>query len=458
MKHYSYTYDIAVIGAGPSGLAAAIVAARAGKKVILLEKNGYLGGNMAIGLPPLGFLDENGTQIIAGFGQEFIDRLQERGQSYGHRYCPKHNSTSNMDAEGVKILAIEMCREAGVDIILHCETQKVEVENGEIKSITMYGKCNEIVITADIYIDCTGDGDVAYLAGCSYNMGRNGGELMAPTVMCTLENVDNTKLFDYIEEHPEEMIYGAGSLIDTKPGYDADYFRASPNHIFVGMTKLFERLGKEGTLPVNRQSMIIINGLNPGQVYVNTTRLLDVDATDILDLTRAELDGQTQLKPLVEMFRAHVPGFENCYISSICPNLGVRETRRFKGIRCVNVDEAMAGEIPEDTVVLSGYKLDIHSGKNNTTLFKTVTRPFGVPYGTMVSAEISNLMFSGRCISVDESVIGSTRIMSVCMCLGQAAAIGACMALDGGVTPGEIDVSKLRETLLSQGAILDMPE
>ena len=118
----------------------------------------------------------------------------------------------------------------------------------------------------------------------------------------------------------------------------------------------------------------------------------------------------------------------------------------------------MAGEIPEDTVVLSGYKLDIHSGKNNTTLFKTVTRPFGVPYGTMVSAEISNLMFAGRNISVDESVIGSTRIMSVCMCLGQAAAIGACMALDGDVTPGEIDVAKLRETLLTQNAILEMPE
>ena len=110
MKHYSYTYDIVVIGAGPAGLASAIVAARAGKKVILLEKNGYLGGNLSIGLPPLGFLDENGTKIIAGFGEEFINRLQERGQSYGHRYCPKHNSTSNIDAEGVKILAIEMCR------------------------------------------------------------------------------------------------------------------------------------------------------------------------------------------------------------------------------------------------------------------------------------------------------------------------------------------------------------
>ena len=118
----------------------------------------------------------------------------------------------------------------------------------------------------------------------------------------------------------------------------------------------------------------------------------------------------------------------------------------------------MAGEIPEDTLVLSGFKLDIHSGKNNTTLFKTVTRPFGVPYGTMVSAEISNLMFAGRNICVDESVIGSTRIMSVCMCLGQAAAIGASMAIDEGKTPAEIDVAKLREVLLAQNAILDMPE
>lgn len=457
MKHYQYHYDIAVFGGGPAGLAAAITAARAGKKTILLEKNGYLGGNLATGLPPLGFLDEHGRQCIAGFGQEFVDRLVERGQCYGHRYCPKHNSISNMDAEGVKILAIDMCREAGVDILLHCQTQKVEVENRKIKSVTMYGKCNEIVITADIYIDCTGDGDVGYLAGCSYDMGRDGTHvLMPPTVMCTMENVDNTKLFDYIEQHPEEVVFS--ETIDQKPGYDAAYFKASPNHIFVGMTVLFKRLREEGKLPVNRESMIVINGLHPGQVYINSTRLLETDATDILDLTRAELDGQTQLPKLAEIFREYVPGFDNCYISSVCSNLGVRETRRLKGIRCMTVEEATSGLVPEDSICLSGYKMDIHNGKNCTTWFKTIDEPFGVPYGTLVSAEVDNLMFAGRCASVDAYVIGSTRVMTVCMSMGQAAAVGAAMAIDHGTKPADVDVKIVRQELRKQNVILEMPK
>lgn len=455
MNYYDYTYDIAVFGAGPAGLAAAITAARQGKKVILLEKNGYLGGNLATGLPPLGFLDEHGNQCIAGFGQELIDRLKARGQSYGHRVCPKHNSISNLHADGLKVLAIEMCQEAGVDILLHCETQSVDVENGAVKRVRLYGKCNEITITARVYIDCTGDGDVAYLAGCSYEKGQPGtGVLQPPTVMFTLENVDNTKLFDYIEKHPEEMIFS--KTIDQKPGYDAAYFRASPNHIFVGMTVLFKRLKEEGKLPVNRESMICINGLNPGEVYINSTRLLNVDATDIRDLTRAELEGQTQIPKLIEIFREYVPGFENCWLSSICPNLGVRETRRFRGLRRIEAQQALDGLVPEDTIALSGYKMDIHNGTNCTTVFQTIDKPFGVPYGCLVSSEVGNLMFAGRCASTDARVIGSTRVMSVCMSMGQAAGVGAALAVDQGCLPGAVDVQTIRTILLEQGAILSM--
>lgn len=456
MNRYRYSYEIAVVGGGPAGLAAAITAARAGKRVILLEKNGFLGGNLTIGIPPLGFLDENGNQCIAGFGEELINRLKERGGSYGHRYCPKHNSVSNIDTEAVKILAVEMCREAGVDVLLHLETHSVEVADGRIQSITLYGKCNEVTVAADVFIDCTGDGDLAYLAGCSYEKGRDEShELMPPTVMCTIEGVDDQKLFAHVAEHPEEM-RPMCATIDTKPGYDAAYFQADPNYVFVGMTQLFDRLKQEGKCPVERGNMIVINGLHRGQMYVNTTRLLHVDATDILDLSRAEMEGQLQLKKLVEVFREYVPGFENCYISSIAPNLGVRETRRFAGIRTVTYEDAMAALVPEDTICLSGYKIDIHHDGENATLFRKVDRPFGVPYGALISRDVSNLLFAGRCISVDAYVIGSVRVMSCCMAMGQAAGLGASMALDGHKTPAEVDIVALRAELQKQNAILSM--
>ena len=260
MKNYELSYEIAVIGAGPAGLSAAITAARAGRKVLLLEKNGYLGGNAVLGLPLLGFLDLDGRRIVGGIAQEYTDRLAKRGQCRGHRVCPKHNSVTNIDPEGFKTLAIEMCKEAGVDVILHVEVCDVQTENGAIQYVELYGKGNKIKVSADVYIDCTGDGDVAYLAGCSYEAGAEGtGVLQPPTVMYTLENVDTKQLFDYIEAHPEEMTYSA--TIDHRPGYDADYFRADLNHVFVGLRQTFSRLRAEGKCPVDRETLIYIKGV-----------------------------------------------------------------------------------------------------------------------------------------------------------------------------------------------------
>ena len=133
MKKLSYEYDVAVVGGGPAGLSASINAAREGKKVILLERSSFLGGAMAIGLSPLGFLDQAGEKCIAGFGEEFIEKLRARGDSYGTRICPKHNSVTVVNAEGVKLLAAEMCLEEGVDVLLHCEVLDVTVKENKIE-------------------------------------------------------------------------------------------------------------------------------------------------------------------------------------------------------------------------------------------------------------------------------------------------------------------------------------
>lgn len=456
MKKYTCQYDIAVIGGGPAGLATAITAAREGKKVLLADKNGFLGGNLTIGLPLLGFLDEHENQCISGFAEELVKRLQERNACYGIRPCPKHNSVANVDAEAVKILAFEMCREAGVEVLLHVEAVDAVVEEGKLKQVVLYGKCNRITVSAELFVDCTGDGDVACLAGCSYELGRGENqELMPPTVMCTIEGVNDRALLDYVAEHPDEM-KPMSATIETKPGYDAAYFKASPNYVFVGMTQLWAKLKEQGICPVDRGNIILINGVHEGQMYVNTTRLLNVDGTDIYDLTRGEMEGHTQLYKLIDTFRKYVPGFENCYISSIAPNIGIRETRRFKGLACVTLEDALGGVVSDDSICLSGYTIDIHYNNAKGTLFKKLDKPFGIPYGCLVSAELSNLMFAGRCISVDEHVVGSTRVMVCCMAMGQAAGLAAAMAVSEGQTPAQVDVQALRGKLLEQNAILSM--
>ncbi len=453
MRTYQKRADIAVIGAGPAGLSCAITAARGGKRVLLLEKNGYLGGNAVLGLPLLGFLDLDGRRIVGGIAQEYVNRLVRRGQCFGHRTCPKHNSVTNIDPEGFKVLAIEMCREAGVEILLHVEACRVERTGDRIEKVMFYGKGTQVEVQADLFVDCTGDGDVAYLADCSFESGQpESGVLQPPTVMFTLERVDTNKLYDYIEAHPEEMTYSA--TIDHREGYDAAYFRADPNHVFVGLSQTFARLRKEGKCPVERNTLIYINSTKPGEVYVNSTRLLNTDATDLFDLTRAELDGQLQAHALTKMLRENVPGFERAFISSVAPTLGVRETRRFRGIRTLTGPMLLTSQIPEDSIALGAYKIDIHSGTDRNTLFQTVKSPFGIPYGCLVSAERENLMFAGRCASMDAAALASARVMPQCMSMGEAAGVAACMALEAQCRPSEISVSLLREKLLARGAVL----
>ena len=456
MKQHCISCEIAVIGGGPAGIAAAVTAARAGRRVLLIEKNGYLGGAQAIGLSPLGFLDKKGRRCIDGFAGEFMARLAARGDSLGTCVCPKHNSATCVNAEGVKILALELCRESGVEVLLHCETLRVEREGTHIRRVVMYGKCNEVAVEAKIYIDCTGDGDVAYLAGSSYEMGLGEtGVLQPPTVMFTLENVDQEALFAYVETHPEELRYNDEAIYED-PRYTVQHFRDNKSHVFVGLQATFRRWKAEGRLPVERTSFIYINGTHPGEVYINSIRITQTDATDLISLTRAETEGMLQINPLVDLLRAEVPGFADCFVSSIAPSIGVRETRRFAGIKTVTEQDVRSAHVPEDTICLSGYKVDIHSGTGTGLLFSDVEEPFGIPYGALVSRDMDNLLLAGRCISADSFALGSLRVIPTCMAMGQAAGVAACLSNEMDTTVVDVDVQRLRERLIRQGTILSL--
>ncbi len=303
-------YDVCVIGGGPGGIAAALSVARGGAKVLLVEKNGCMGGNLVIGLPLLGYLDKDGRQVTAGIAQELVDALAARNATYGHRWCPLHNSVTLYDHEQLKIILFEKLLEAKVDMLLHTELTRVNVDDGHIDSVTVFGKGWEIEVSAKIFIDGTGDGDLAYMAGARYEKGQdNCGKMQPPTLMCTVRGVELEKLWKFVEDDPEQMVWG--STVEMKEGYNADFFRASPNHVFVGLRKLFGQLREQGELPVDRDTLIYINSLVPGEVHLNCTRHLGVDGSDIIDLTRAEIEGHLQLPKLVECLRKHVPGFEN---------------------------------------------------------------------------------------------------------------------------------------------------
>lgn len=454
-------FDVVVIGAGPGGLSAALSAARNGARVLLVEKNGYLGGNMAIGLPLLGYLDRDGKKVIGGIADEFMKDMAQYKTAYGtaaseHKICPMHNSVTLYDHELFKIVALRKVLKENIEVLFHTDVESVEVENARLKKVILRGKGWRILVKAPVFIDATGDGDVAYLAGASFEKGqKDTGVLQPPTMMFTVAGVDIDKTIDYLAENPDQM--ERSKTIDCANGYDADFFRSDPAFVMVAMRKLVSQLRAEGKMPINRENIIIINSLLPGEVHLNCTRHLGTDGSDVFSVTRAEIEGYLQIEEFTEVLKQYVPGFENCYISQIYPSLGIRESRRFSGIRRLTEKDLVEGHFDEETIGIGSYPVDIHAGDGMSTIFTKIPA-YGIPYGITVSGEIEGLMFAGRCASMDAVAMSSARVMPICMTIGEAAGIGAALAVKQSISPRDVNVAEVRQILLNTNAILSMDE
>lgn len=454
MKLETLQYDVVVVGGGPGGIPAAIAAARHGAKVLLVEKNGYLGGNLTIGLPLLGYLDMYGNQVIRGIAQELIDALTERDACSPHHWCPMHDSVTIYNEEVFKVVAFEKCAEAGVEILLYTQVIDTNVENGHLQSVTLFGKGRRMEVEAKVFIDATGDGDVGYMAGATFELGQKGsGKLQPPTLMCTIEGVDESKVVQYLEDHPEETVLA--STIEVGPGYDASYYRSNPDHhVIVAFRKLFTELKEKGILPVDRDTLISIQTLTPGRINLNCTRHQGINGSDVRDLTKATIDGHIQNLKLIEVLRQYLPGFENARLVRFYPFLGVRESRRFHGIDELTEADLLNGVIDETTIGIGSYIIDIHDGGGASTIVKKVM-PYGIPYGSTVSRDIDNLMFAGRCGSMDAVAMSSLRVMPPLMAMGQGAGVGAALAVKKGVTPGQVTAAEVRQVLRADGVMLE---
>lgn len=454
MRLETLQYDIVVVGGGPGGIPAAIAGARQGVKVLLVEKNGYLGGNLTIGLPLLGYLDKDGNQVVHGIAQELIDALTERGACSPHHWCPMHDSVTIYNDEIFKVVALEKCMEAGVELLLYTQVIDTNVENGFLKSVTLFGKGRRFEVEAKVFIDATGDGDIGYLAGATYEVGQKGtGTLQPPTLMCTVDGVDEEKVVAYLEEHPEETVLA--DSVETYPGYNASYYRTNPkHHVMVAFRKKFLELKARGVLPVDRDTLISIQTLTPGRINLNCTRHTGTDGSDVRDLTKATIEGHIQNLKLIEVLREYFPGFENCRLTRFYPFLGVRESRRFHGIARLTEEDLLEGIIDENAIGIGSYIIDIHDGSGNGTVVKKVM-PYGIPYGITISGDIANLMFSGRCASMDAIAMSSLRVMPPLMAMGQGAGVGAAMAVKQGVLPGQVNIQEIRKILRADGAMLE---
>jgi hypothetical protein len=450
LRTNSVEYDVAVIGGGPGGLSAAIAAGRAGARTIIVERSSVLGGAAASGLGILGYLDRSGNKALGGIAQELIDRLIEVGGSPGHFPCPVHNSITPVSPDLVKIVALRMCREAGVDVLFNNELLDVTVEDGAVRAATVYGKLTKTTINADVFIDATGDGDLAYLAGVPHTLGQDGTQVMQPsTLVFTVTGHDLERFFDFLDEHPEEM----GIKEDYAGGYDVDFLRRTRGHCFIGLTARVEKARAAGDFTIPRNQFIYISTASERLLAINTSRVTRINAADPLELSAGLETGYQQILEIVEFMR-RVPGFEDVEISQISPALGIRETRHFSGEHRLTMDSLEDDATAELAVAQSAYNIDIHSGTGDGIDLSVIEKPFGIPYGCLVPLGVDGLLLSGRTISVDSTVFASARVMGVCLAVGEAAGTAAAMALRDRSSVRDVDVQQLRNRLRENGGLL----
>ncbi len=436
--------DVLVVGGGPSGIMAALAAARGRASVTLVERRSFVGGNLTIGLPILGFLSQKGEQIIRGLPQQFIDRLAAVGAATGHQPCPLHVSITLIDPDAARLAALRMLAEAGVEIILDAFCADALMDGDHLRGIIIESKSGREAILAEVTVDCTGDADVAFRAGVPCEKGNEQGAMQPPTLMFCMAGVNTDALRRCLASDPES--------------YDVDhippqYFADNRRFIVVGLRKLIARARAQGlAIPTDRT--ILITGIREGEVWVNMTRVKGVDGTDHLSLSRGEIEAAAQVEPIRQYLTSYVAGFADAHVSRVAPFLGIRETRRIVGNYVMTREDILGCRRFDDAIAMGSYPVDLHSPTDEDCTLEWCGDCYDIPYRSLVPRRIDNLLVAGRCISATHEAHAAIRVMSTCMAMGEAAGAAAAMACEEQIMPSVIDVARLRKELYESGACL----
>ena len=443
--------DVLVAGGGPAGCAAAVAAARQGLKVLLVERQTVLGGTATAGMVShwLGGRTPGGRWVVGGLFREFVEKAvacgaailprHPEGKVYQpHAWLPWFIHGIPLDPFRLAAFLERTMREEGVGFLYETDVVGVESDRGEDASITaviLHNKGGFFSVPVGAVVDATGDADVAALAGCPFEVGREGDCLTTPASLTFhLDHVDSAALAAAIER-------------DREPKF----------------RPLIAKLRAQGEWPFPYDIFISVQLLEEDVVMINTSRLTEVDGLNATSRTAAYERGRAEALALLDVFRRHFPGFAAAQLKSVAPMLGIRETRRIVSERTLTVEDVRTGHAFPDTIGFSMYGWDLpdpkrpsvqplvdeSGGKFVNKVAKALATP--IPFGVMVPRGCANLLCPGRAIGVERDVLGPLRVMAPCMAMGEAAGV-AMASLARGVA---VDVGALRETLRANGCLVD---
>ncbi|MDD4514046.1 FAD-dependent oxidoreductase [Massilibacteroides sp.] len=442
--------DVLVVGAGPSGLGAAIAAAKNGAHTMLIEKYGFPGGNLTTSMvnPIFTFHDINGRQVIRGIAGEIVEQMIASKASIGHvtDLTFDNASMTPFDPERTKVILFDMLEEAGVDLLFHTLVTDAEVKDGIIEYVVIENKSGRQAICPKYIIDCSGDADVAAFSNVPFTKGREEDGAMQPaTLYFRVGNIDNTELRKWMKNN-------RNLLKDNPTDEEIDSQKAIA---FLGLHELVDKAIADGDLDSEVAPRILMYELPNNQFSVNSTRLQNVDATNAKDLTQAEILLRKQVLQVHDFLKKKIGGFAQSNIIDTGIQVGTRESRHIKGDYILTEDDILQGTTFNDGIACGTFAIDIHPPKGKQQIFTGSGRVvYEVPYRCLLPKGIDNLLVAGKTISATHTAFGSIRVMATCIATGEGAGTAAALLNRKKQLTREIDIAILKKTLIKNGQYL----
>ncbi len=405
-------YGLIVVGGGISGVCAAVAAGRQGLTVLLIEQAGALGGAISNSLVyPFMRHRTRGTKgILTSAG--LFSEIKKRHAQYG-----------DTSWETYKLVFDDMVTEAGVDVLFHATVTETIAEKRALKGVKVATKGGVMEVFGDFFIDASGDGDLIALSGCEYQLGRESDGYCQPMTTCfRLCNVDVEQFLKEKEELQKKYLEYKEKNIITNP----------------------------------RENLLIFTGVGGGILHFNTTRIVKEDPTDAFGISRAEMGARKQIKVLFDFMKENAKSCKNATLVYVANHIGIRESRKLKGVHVLTEKELMECKDFEDTIALGCYDIDIHNPTGTGTYIYKFKEDeyYKIPYRSLLPKEYDNMLVAGRCLSADHAAHSSVRIIPICANMGEAAGVAAAVAKKDGTNAHTVDVQKVRSILLDGGAVL----
>jgi Dehydrogenases (flavoproteins) len=437
-------FDIVVAGGGTAGVVAAIAAARSGKKVLIVEQFGALGGSASMGLvTPLMNTGIAGNPMCSSISDEINNRMMKSGYCYEDIY----NNKGHFDPVMLRFILEDMAVEAGAGLLYYTFLCGPYMEDGVVKGVVVENKKGRYAIAASRVIDCTGDGDIARRAGVTVDSGNpETGKNQPMSVRYTVSGVNVEKFSDFLRGFGSRHIL---PLVNAAVVWGKN----------LPLEGLFKKALERGDITYEDGVYWQVDNLpgKPDAMTFNCPEILNgVDGTNPVDLTNAQVYAKKAIMRQVTFYKKYLPGFENCYITEVAPMVGIRESRRIKGMYELTTEDVVLCRKFGDHIAKSNYPVDIHGYKSLCEHIdmngKDPVPYYEIPYRCLVPVNIKGLIVAGRCISASFVAQSTLRIQPTVRAIGEAAGIAAAMSIDNNSWFDEIDGAVVRSEMIRRGA------